>query len=74
MFPLFYPALRLMLLWKRQMPVSKPLSALLRVFLFQDMVVAKEYIKDKNCRLVGPNCPGVITADEAKVHHARVYF
>jgi len=28
-----------------------------------DMVIAKEYIKDKNCRLIGPNCPGVITAD-----------
>ncbi len=33
----------------------------------QDMVKAKEYIKDKNTRLIGPNCPGVITADEAKV-------
>src|SRR5207344_2924075 len=33
----------------------------------QDMVKAKEYIKDKNCRLVGPNCPGVITPDEVKV-------
>ena len=33
----------------------------------QDMVIAKNYIKDKNCRLVGPNCPGVITAGEAKV-------
>lgn len=33
----------------------------------QDMVIAKEFIKDKNCRLIGPNCPGVITADEAKV-------
>jgi succinyl-CoA synthetase alpha subunit len=33
----------------------------------QDMVVAKEYIKDKGCRLIGPNCPGVITTDEAKV-------
>jgi succinyl-CoA synthetase alpha subunit len=33
----------------------------------QDMVTAKEYIKDKDCRLIGPNCPGVITADEAKV-------
>lgn len=32
-----------------------------------DMVKVKEYIKDKNCRLVGPNCPGVITAGEAKV-------
>lgn len=32
-----------------------------------DMVKVKEYIKDKNCRLIGPNCPGVITAGEAKV-------
>ncbi len=33
----------------------------------QDMVKAKEYIKDKNCTLIGPNCPGVITPGEAKV-------
>ena len=33
----------------------------------QDMVIVKEYLKDKNCRLVGPNCPGVITPGEAKV-------
>lgn len=33
----------------------------------QDMVIAKDYIKGRNCRLIGPNCPGVITADEAKV-------
>ena len=33
----------------------------------QDMVRVKEYIKDKNVRLIGPNCPGVITPDEAKV-------
>jgi succinyl-CoA synthetase alpha subunit len=33
----------------------------------QDMVKVKEYIKDKNVRLIGPNCPGVITPDEAKV-------
>lgn len=32
-----------------------------------DMVKVKEYLKDKNCRLVGPNCPGVITPGEAKV-------
>jgi succinyl-CoA synthetase alpha subunit len=32
-----------------------------------DMVKAAHYIKDKNCRLVGPNCPGVITPGEAKV-------
>ena len=32
-----------------------------------DMVKVKEYIKGYNCRLIGPNCPGVITAGEAKV-------
>lgn len=32
-----------------------------------DMVKVKEYIKAYNCRLIGPNCPGVITADQAKV-------
>lgn len=32
-----------------------------------DMVVVKEYIKDKDCTLIGPNCPGVITAGQAKV-------
>ena len=33
----------------------------------QDMVKVKEYIKNYPCRLIGPNCPGVITPDEAKV-------
>lgn len=32
-----------------------------------DMIKAYDYIKDKNCRLIGPNCPGVITPGEAKV-------
>ncbi|WP_353777601.1 succinate--CoA ligase subunit alpha [Winogradskyella sp. 3972H.M.0a.05] len=32
-----------------------------------DMIKAADYIKDKDCRLVGPNCPGVITPEEAKV-------
>ena len=32
-----------------------------------DMVKAKEYVKDRNATLIGPNCPGVITAGEAKV-------
>jgi succinyl-CoA synthetase alpha subunit len=32
-----------------------------------DMIKASDYIKDKNCRLVGPNCPGVSTPGEAKV-------
>jgi succinyl-CoA synthetase alpha subunit len=33
----------------------------------KDMIMVKEYLTDKDCRLVGPNCPGVITAGEAKV-------
>ncbi len=33
----------------------------------KDMMLAKEYIRTKNCRLIGPNCPGVMTADECKV-------
>ncbi len=33
----------------------------------KDMIVAKEYLKGKDCRLIGPNCPGVLTAGEAKV-------
>ena len=32
-----------------------------------DMIKTANYIKDKNCRLIGPNCPGVITPGEAKV-------
>jgi len=32
-----------------------------------DMVKVKAYIDNKDCTLIGPNCPGLITADEAKV-------
>jgi len=32
-----------------------------------DMVIAKRYLEDKNVRLVGPNCPGVITPRECKI-------
>ena len=32
-----------------------------------DMITASSYIKNKGCRLIGPNCPGVITPGEAKV-------
>ena len=33
----------------------------------KDMIPVKEYIKVKDCRLIGPNCPGVITPGQAKV-------
>jgi len=32
-----------------------------------DMVKVKAYLANRDCRLVGPNCPGVITPEEAKV-------
>jgi succinyl-CoA synthetase alpha subunit len=32
----------------------------------QDMVKVKAYIDDRDCRLIGPNCPGIITPGEAK--------
>ena len=32
-----------------------------------DMVKVKAYLENKDCTLIGPNCPGVITPDEAKV-------
>ncbi len=33
----------------------------------KDMMIAKQYVKDRKVQLVGPNCPGVITPGEAKV-------
>ena len=32
----------------------------------KDMIIVKEYLSTRDCTLVGPNCPGVITPDEAK--------
>ncbi|MGB3342430.1 MAG: succinate--CoA ligase subunit alpha [Aequorivita sp.] len=33
----------------------------------KDMIAVANYVKNRDCRLIGPNCPGVITPDEAKV-------
>ncbi len=33
----------------------------------KDMMIAKQYVKDRKATLIGPNCPGVITPGEAKV-------
>ncbi len=33
----------------------------------QDMIKVKAYLKDRECRMIGPNCPGVITPEESKV-------
>jgi len=32
-----------------------------------DMIQAKAYVKSKGVRMIGPNCPGIITADECKI-------
>ncbi|WP_294248232.1 succinate--CoA ligase subunit alpha [uncultured Chryseobacterium sp.] len=32
-----------------------------------DMVKVKAYLSEKDCRLIGPNCPGIITSEEAKI-------
>jgi succinyl-CoA synthetase alpha subunit len=33
----------------------------------KDMIQVKSYLEGRQCRLIGPNCPGIITAGEAKV-------
>ena len=33
----------------------------------KDMMIAKQYVKERGVKMVGPNCPGVITPGEAKV-------
>jgi len=33
----------------------------------QDMIKAKAYLRNKDCRMIGPNCPGIITPGECKV-------
>ena len=33
----------------------------------KDMVMVKEYLKTRNVTMIGPNCPGIITAGECKV-------
>ncbi|HMU97325.1 MAG TPA: succinate--CoA ligase subunit alpha [Chitinophagales bacterium] len=33
----------------------------------QDMIKAKAYVKQKGVRMIGPNCPGIITSEECKV-------
>src|SRR6185295_11886632 len=33
----------------------------------RDMIMVKEYLQSRTTRLIGPNCPGIITAGECKV-------
>lgn len=33
----------------------------------KDMIMVNNYLKNRDCRLIGPNCPGIITPGECKV-------
>jgi len=33
----------------------------------RDMIAVKQFLKDKNVRLIGPNCPGIITPNECRI-------
>jgi succinyl-CoA synthetase alpha subunit len=33
----------------------------------KDMIIVNQYLRDKKCRLIGPNCPGIITPGQCKV-------
>ena len=39
-----------------------------------DMTKVSDYIKKRNCTLIGPNCPGIITPEEAKLGSCPVLF
>ena len=39
----------------------------------KDMILVKNYLDDKQCTLVGPNCPGIITPEEAKCGICLLY-
>ena len=39
-----------------------------------DMVKVKAYIDNRDCTLIGPNCPGIITAGQAKVGIMKLHL
>ena len=45
----------------------KTIVAITEGIPISDMTKVVSYIKDKNVRLIGPNCPGIITPEEAKI-------
>ncbi|SVA08915.1 uncharacterized protein METZ01_LOCUS61769 [marine metagenome] len=45
----------------------KTIVAITEGIPISDMTKVNQYLKGKNCVLIGPNCPGIITPDEAKV-------
>ncbi|NQY06747.1 MAG: succinate--CoA ligase subunit alpha [Flavobacteriaceae bacterium] len=47
--------------------IMEAADAGIKVIPVADMIKANDFVKDRGARLVGPNCPGVITPEEAKV-------
>ena len=45
----------------------KTIIAITEGIPISDMTKVNQFLKDKDCTLIGPNCPGIITPDEAKV-------
>ena len=45
----------------------KTIIAITEGIPISDMTKVNQYLKNKDCTLIGPNCPGIITPDEAKV-------
>lgn len=45
----------------------KTIIAITEGIPISDMTKVSQYIKNKDCTLIGPNCPGIITPDEVKV-------
>ena len=45
----------------------KTIVAITEGITVSDMTKVVSYIKEKNVRLIGPNCPGIITPEEAKI-------
>ena len=53
--------------WKPPMPAIQLMICITEGIPVNDMVRVKRALRGRDVRLIGPNCPGVITADEAKI-------
>ena len=71
---LFHQLLPLMQSWKLPMLGIKVIITITEGIPVADMVKASNYIAHKDCRLIGPNCPGVITPEKQRLGLCPVLF